>query len=114
MAKLLIGCHVHLFGPHLKMSWLASKIHLTFLFCREFLNSAFEKLKYSAGNFYVNDKSTGSVVAQQPFGGARMSGKCRLDLVYLTQQSFKMEFTTCALLFVAQPSGSSLKGRSLT
>lgn len=35
---------------------------------------ATESLKYSAGNFYINDKSTGSVVAQQPFGGARMSG----------------------------------------
>lgn len=29
----------------------------------------------TAGNFYINDKSTGSVVGQQPFGGARMSGK---------------------------------------
>ncbi|XP_048470926.1 delta-1-pyrroline-5-carboxylate dehydrogenase, mitochondrial isoform X2 [Rhincodon typus] len=31
-------------------------------------------LRYSAGNFYINDKSTGSVVGQQPFGGARISG----------------------------------------
>lgn len=31
-------------------------------------------LRYSAGNFYINDKSTGSVVSQQPFGGARKSG----------------------------------------
>lgn len=30
----------------------------------------------TAGNFYINDKSTGSVVGQQPFGGARMSGEC--------------------------------------
>merc|ERR1719203_785616 len=35
---------------------------------------ATEKLRNSAGNFYINDKSTGSVVAQQPFGGARASG----------------------------------------
>ncbi|KAL7293953.1 hypothetical protein TKK_0012533 [Trichogramma kaykai] len=35
---------------------------------------ALEEFRYSAGNFYVNDKSTGSVVGQQPFGGARMSG----------------------------------------
>ena len=27
-----------------------------------------------SGNFYINDKSTGSVVGQQPFGGARLSG----------------------------------------
>ena len=39
-----------------------------------FADEATEKLKGSAGNFYVNDKSTGSVVGQQPFGGARLSG----------------------------------------
>jgi delta 1-pyrroline-5-carboxylate dehydrogenase len=33
-----------------------------------------EVLKSTAGNFYVNDKSTGAVVGQQPFGGARLSG----------------------------------------
>jgi 1-pyrroline-5-carboxylate dehydrogenase len=33
-----------------------------------------EKLRYAAGNFYVNDKPTGAVVGQQPFGGARGSG----------------------------------------
>jgi 1-pyrroline-5-carboxylate dehydrogenase len=31
-------------------------------------------LKYSAGNFYYNDKPTGAVVGQQPFGGSRQSG----------------------------------------
>jgi 1-pyrroline-5-carboxylate dehydrogenase len=35
---------------------------------------ATDKLRYSAGNFYVNDKPTGAVVGQQPFGGARASG----------------------------------------
>jgi 1-pyrroline-5-carboxylate dehydrogenase len=35
---------------------------------------ATEKLRYSAGNFYINDKPTGAVVGQQPFGGARASG----------------------------------------
>ena len=35
---------------------------------------ATEKLRYAAGNFYVNDKPTGAVVGQQPFGGARASG----------------------------------------
>lgn len=39
-----------------------------------FLQEAYEALKSTAGNFYVNDKSTGSVVGQQPFGGGRMSG----------------------------------------
>jgi 1-pyrroline-5-carboxylate dehydrogenase len=33
-----------------------------------------EKLRFAAGNFYINDKSTGAVVGQQPFGGARASG----------------------------------------
>ena len=32
------------------------------------------KLRHSAGNFYINDKPTGAVVGQQPFGGARASG----------------------------------------
>jgi 1-pyrroline-5-carboxylate dehydrogenase len=33
-----------------------------------------KKLAYAAGNFYINDKCTGAVVGQQPFGGARASG----------------------------------------
>jgi 1-pyrroline-5-carboxylate dehydrogenase len=36
--------------------------------------SATQRLRFSAGNFYVNDKPTGAVVGQQPFGGARASG----------------------------------------
>ncbi|EAA09247.4 delta-1-pyrroline-5-carboxylate dehydrogenase, mitochondrial [Anopheles arabiensis] len=39
-----------------------------------FLKRALEEFKMTAGNFYLNDKSTGSVVGQQPFGGGRMSG----------------------------------------
>lgn len=35
---------------------------------------AVEKLRHAAGNFYINDKPTGAVVGQQPFGGARASG----------------------------------------
>jgi 1-pyrroline-5-carboxylate dehydrogenase len=35
---------------------------------------ASQKLKNAAGNFYINDKPTGAVVGQQPFGGARASG----------------------------------------
>ncbi len=35
---------------------------------------AMDVLRYSAGNFYVNDKPTGAVVGQQPFGGGRASG----------------------------------------
>ena len=38
------------------------------------LNQAIKALENSAGNFYINDKPTGAVVGQQPFGGARASG----------------------------------------
>jgi 1-pyrroline-5-carboxylate dehydrogenase len=38
------------------------------------INHATEALRYAAGNFYINDKPTGAVVGQQPFGGARASG----------------------------------------
>ena len=38
------------------------------------LDVAMKKLENSAGNFYINDKPTGAVVGQQPFGGARGSG----------------------------------------
>lgn len=41
---------------------------------KEFLRSVQQTLRFSAGNLYINDKSTGAVVAQQPFGGARKSG----------------------------------------
>ena len=41
---------------------------------REAVEQAGEALRYTAGNFYVNDKPTGAVVGQQPFGGARASG----------------------------------------
>ncbi|MBC7451151.1 MAG: aldehyde dehydrogenase family protein, partial [Cytophagales bacterium] len=38
------------------------------------IEEAKEALRYCAGNLYINDKPTGAVVNQQPFGGARMSG----------------------------------------
>jgi 1-pyrroline-5-carboxylate dehydrogenase len=41
---------------------------------RHAIAQATQMLRYSAGNFYVNDKPTGAVVGQQPFGGARASG----------------------------------------
>src|SRR5213076_583580 len=41
---------------------------------RAAVETAKERLRYAAGNFYVNDKPTGAVVGQQPFGGARASG----------------------------------------
>src|SRR5881392_1776603 len=41
---------------------------------RRAVDQAHQALRYAAGNFYVNDKPTGAVVGQQPFGGARASG----------------------------------------
>jgi 1-pyrroline-5-carboxylate dehydrogenase len=41
---------------------------------RAAIAEAAQALRYSAGNFYINDKPTGAVVGQQPFGGARASG----------------------------------------
>ena len=41
---------------------------------RRAIDWASRTLRYAAGNFYINDKPTGAVVGQQPFGGARASG----------------------------------------
>uniref|UniRef100_A0A8C9GJA5 Multifunctional fusion protein n=1 Tax=Piliocolobus tephrosceles TaxID=591936 RepID=A0A8C9GJA5_9PRIM len=41
---------------------------------KDVVQEATKVLRNAAGNFYINDKSTGSVVGQQPFGGARASG----------------------------------------
>jgi 1-pyrroline-5-carboxylate dehydrogenase len=41
---------------------------------RRAINIGMRALRHAAGNFYVNDKPTGAVVGQQPFGGARQSG----------------------------------------
>ncbi|GGT59426.1 L-glutamate gamma-semialdehyde dehydrogenase [Actinomadura citrea] len=41
---------------------------------RAAIAEATERLRFAAGNFYINDKPTGSIVGQQPFGGARASG----------------------------------------
>lgn len=46
------------------------------IFCNDigFIKKAYDDLRFNAGNFYINDKSTGSVVGRQPFGGFNMSG----------------------------------------
>jgi 1-pyrroline-5-carboxylate dehydrogenase len=41
---------------------------------RQVISTAMNRLVNAAGNFYINDKPTGAVVGQQPFGGARASG----------------------------------------
>lgn len=41
---------------------------------RGIIDMAMKALRHAAGNFYINDKPTGAVIGQQPFGGSRMSG----------------------------------------
>lgn len=65
------------FGDVLDLCDKASPYALTgsiFSSSEENIQKAYNKLRFTAGNFYINDKPTGAVVAQQPFGGARASG----------------------------------------
>jgi 1-pyrroline-5-carboxylate dehydrogenase len=65
---------------------------------RAAIASAQDRLRFAAGNFYVNDKPTGAVVGQQPFGGGRASGTndkagSPLNLVrWLSPRSIKETF----------------------
>lgn len=65
---------------------------------RAALRYAEDALRNSAGNFYLNCKSTGAVVAQQPFGGARASGtndkagSANLLSRFVSMRSIKEEF----------------------
>ncbi len=66
---------------------------------RSIVELATDKLRNAAGNFYINDKPTGAVVGQQPFGGARGSGTndkagSRLNLYrWLSARTIKETFT---------------------
>jgi 1-pyrroline-5-carboxylate dehydrogenase len=65
------------FGETLKLCDETSVYGLTgsiFGSDRYAINQAVETLRYAAGNFYINDKTTGAMVGQQPFGGSRASG----------------------------------------
>lgn len=65
------------FGEILKICNETSPYGLTgaiFAQDRYAINKARETLRHAAGNFYINDKPTGAVVGQQPFGGSRASG----------------------------------------
>ena len=65
---------------------------------RQAVREAMSALRNAAGNFYVNDKPTGAVVGQQPFGGARGSGTndkagSKLNLVrWVSARSVKENF----------------------
>jgi 1-pyrroline-5-carboxylate dehydrogenase len=75
---------------------------------RAAIRFAEDALRNSAGNFYINCKSTGAVVGQQPFGGARASGtndkagSQNLLTRFVSMRSIKEEFNPT--LKVAYPS----------
>eukprot|EP01116_Phalansterium_solitarium_P015724 TRINITY_DN34_c0_g1_i1.p1 TRINITY_DN34_c0_g1~~TRINITY_DN34_c0_g1_i1.p1 ORF type:complete len:586 (-),score=221.26 TRINITY_DN34_c0_g1_i1:1808-3526(-) len=65
------------------------------------IDTATNLLRYSAGNYYINDKCTGAVVGQQPFGGARASGTndkagSSLNLLrWVSPRTIKENFLPC-------------------
>jgi 1-pyrroline-5-carboxylate dehydrogenase len=76
----ILGVHVYddaRFDEVVTQAEAASAYALTgaiFATDRQAVERASHALRFAAGNFYVNDKPTGAVVGQQPFGGARASG----------------------------------------
>ncbi|KAJ5825576.1 hypothetical protein N7474_002714 [Penicillium riverlandense] len=78
---------------------------------REAIQVADDALRNSAGNFYINCKSTGAVVGQQPFGGARASGtndkagSANLLSRFVSLRSIKEEY--CPTYTVAYPSNAN-------
>ena len=76
----ILGLHVYddaRFDEALELCAETSDYALTgavFADDRAAVRTATEALRYAAGNFYVNDKPTGAVVGQQPFGGSKASG----------------------------------------
>jgi 1-pyrroline-5-carboxylate dehydrogenase len=76
----ILGVHVYEDGAYERVVAQAAEVApyaLTgaiFARDRAAIAAATAALRFSAGNFYINDKPTGAVVGQQPFGGARASG----------------------------------------
>jgi 1-pyrroline-5-carboxylate dehydrogenase len=76
----LVGLHVYpdaRFEETLRECDQAATYALTgavFARDRKAISKAMSELRHAAGNFYINDKPTGAVVGQQPFGGSRASG----------------------------------------
>ena len=66
---------------------------------RKAAREALHALRFAAGNFYINDKPTGAVVGQQPFGGGRASGTndkagSKMNLLrWVSARSVKENFT---------------------
>ena len=82
---------------------------------------ASERLRFAAGNFYVNDKPTGAVVGQQPFGcaslGHQRQGRCPANLMRRTSpRSIKETFApprTTATRTWAEPLIRCISARSI-
>jgi 1-pyrroline-5-carboxylate dehydrogenase len=74
----ILGVHVYDdFDDAIAQADAASPYALTgsvFATDRAVIDEVGNSLRFTAGNFYINDKPTGAVVGQQPFGGARGSG----------------------------------------
>jgi 1-pyrroline-5-carboxylate dehydrogenase len=73
---LTVHCYDNL-ESHLSLMDQSSHFSLTgAMFCKDraMIDYLCSQLRHTAGNFYVNDKSTGAIVGQQPFGGGRASG----------------------------------------
>jgi hypothetical protein len=71
------------------------------------------KLRNTAGNFYVNDKSTGAVVGQQPFGGSRASGTNDKAGAAMNLVCFAWKCDVCVLYLVSLGIGSFDQGKFL-
>ena len=76
----LVGVHVYPDGKYLEtlrecdQSAAYALTGAIFARDRKAIATAMDELRFAAGNFYINDKPTGAVVGQQPFGGSRASG----------------------------------------
>ena len=76
----LVGVHVYPDGRYLEtlrecdQSAAYALTGAIFARDRKAIATAAQELRFAAGNFYINDKPTGAVVGQQPFGGSRASG----------------------------------------
>ncbi len=84
---------------------------------RRAIVEATSALRNAAGNFYVNDKPTGAVVGQQPFGGARASGTndkagSKLNLVrWVSARTIKENFNPPAGLSISVHGGTVVRRR---
>jgi len=81
------------------------------------INVASSRLRHAAGNFYINDKPTGAVVWQQPFGGSRAhgtndtAGSGQYLLQWVSTRTTKEKFTPARRLSLSAYAGPD-RGRA--